>query len=264
MLKRYTLYLDESETHQKDRKLNKDINKHFCMAGIIVADDDYNELEKSINDLKRETWSDLPNPENVILHQIRITDAVKGRLDCNKYPEYQRFSKNNTRKTFYNNLKNTINLNKINIIGGSICNDDLDKYFNVSKNSPDKYLICLQLLLENYCHFLCKNNGFGRIIYESRELISDEKLRNRFYHIKLMGSMYINKAVTDKYLLGIDFLPKNSNCAGLQLADFIPNSFAKDHGFIPQSKYNIFGTLKYYRYDGYIENKKRFGIKYMP
>jgi len=60
------------------------------------------------------------------------------------------------------------------------------------------------------------------------------------------------------------FEEKSKNSAGLQLADFVPNSFAKDHGKFPQSKNNIFGNLKYLRYDGKVNNKERFGIKYMP
>lgn len=58
-------------------------------------------------------------------------------------------------------------------------------------------------------------------------------------------------------------LINKKNCAGLQLADFVPNYFARDHTGKPQPKYNIFGTLKYLRYDGNVGDKDRFGVKYM-
>ena len=52
--------------------------------------------------------------------------------------------------------------------------------------------------------------------------------------------------------------------SNLQIADFVPLSFARDHGGKEQGNPNIFGTLKYHRYDGGIGMKDRFGIKYMP
>lgn len=65
-------------------------------------------------------------------------------------------------------------------------------------------------------------------------------------------------------LLGLDFVDKNDNIEGLQIADFVPNCFARDHAGIKQCKPNIFGTLKYHRYDGGTGQADRFGVKYMP
>lgn len=147
----------------------------------------------------------------------------------------------------------------------SINEDNLKQYYWViGKNKQDPYLVAMQLLLENYCHFLCTNNVRGNIVYEYRELIGNEKLRNKYYHMKLMGSMYMTKEAAEKRLLGIDFIDKSNNEAGLQIADFIPNSFARDHAGISQSNPNIFGTLRYNLYDGTMGNRDRFGIKYMP
>ena len=47
--------------------------------------------------------------------------------------------------------------------------------------------------------------------------------------MKLMGSMYMDKNTAEKRLLGIDFIDKDENCAGLQIADFVPLGFARDH-----------------------------------
>lgn len=82
--------------------------------------------------------------------------------------------------------------------------------------------------------------------------------------MKLMGSMYMTKEAAEKRLLGIDFIYKSNNEAGLQIADFIPNSFARDRAGISQPNPNIFGTLRYNLYDGNMGNRDRFGIKYMP
>ena len=82
--------------------------------------------------------------------------------------------------------------------------------------------------------------------------------------MKLMGSMYMTKETAEKRLLGIDFVDKTSNEAGLQIADFVPNSFARDHAGMKQLEPNIFSTLKYHLYDGNMGFDDRFGVKYMP
>ena len=262
-MKKYTLYLDESETHKYNPVIRKNDNFHFCMAGVIVAVDDYKDLEDSVNNLKRTIWSETPNPEKIILHQMRLIDAERGRLDSTRYPEYVKFNKKEERKKFYNELKNVFDKNSLSIVGSCINEDNLKKYYWITdKNKQDQYLVAMQLLLENYCHFLCANNAIGNIIYEFRELKGNEKLRDKYYHMKLMGSMTKNTA--EKRLLGIDFVDKEDNEIGLQIADFVPNSFARDHAGIAQAKPNIFSTLKYNMYDGVMGNSERFGIKYMP
>lgn len=263
--KQYTLYLDESQTHKWNPKAKHSFDYHFCMAGVIIADDDYDGLVNSVNALKQNVWPAFPNPTDIILHQMLILDAEKGRLDAIKHPEYAQFNKASVRKRFYNELKKVFATNAITIVGSSICEDDMKKYYVIpGRNEPDTAMVAMQLLLENYCHFLCINNGIGRIIYEHRELMADERLRDRYYHMKLMGSMYMSKAASEKRLLGIDFIKKEDNCAGLQIADFVPLGFARNHAGINQGKPNIFSTLKYHRYGGNHCLPERFGIKYMP
>lgn len=98
MIKRYTLFLDESETHKYNGMPHSDSDYHFCMAGVIVAEDDYTQLKSSVNQLKRNVWPELSNPESVILHQMRLIEAEKGRLDASKYPEYAKFNRCSERK----------------------------------------------------------------------------------------------------------------------------------------------------------------------
>ncbi len=265
MTKRYTLFLDESETHKHDRAAHNDSDYHFCMAGVIVAEDDYAQLQSSVNQLKHNVWPELSNTESVILHQMRLIEAEKGRLNTSKYPEYSKFNRRSERIKFYDELKKVFVNNKLTIVGSSINEDNLKMFYWVAgKNKQDQYLVAMQLLLENYCHFLCMNNAVGNIIYEHRELIGGEKLRDKYYHMKLMGSMYMTKEAAEKRLLGIDFIDKADNEAGLQIADFVPNSFARNHAGISQPNPNIFTTLRYNLYDGNVGKRDRFGIKYMP
>lgn len=261
----YTLYLDESETHRFNKATSKNEAPHFCMAGVIIADNTIAAVEQSINSLKSTIWSDLTDPHSVVLHQILINNAQKGRLDSTKYPEYTRFSSNANVKAFYQELQKVFVQNPMTIVGSCISEDNMRNYYGISgKNKQDQYLIAMQLILENYCHFLCSRNAKGRILYESLDVITNESLRDKYYHMKLMGSMYMPQKTATRCLLGLDFANKNDNNPGLQIADFVPNGFARDCLGIPQPKHNIFRTFKYLRYDGGQSLPDRFGVKYMP
>lgn len=147
----YTLYLDESETHTFNKDTGKETNPHFCMAGIIVADNDIEKLKNSINTLKKTIWNDIPYPEEIVLHQMRINEAEKGRLDISKYPEYSRFKHGKERKKLYQELKKIFDQNDITIVGSCISENNMNQYYGLSgKNKQDQYLIAMQLILENY------------------------------------------------------------------------------------------------------------------
>lgn len=270
--KLYTLYIDESQTHNHSEKL-----LHFCMAGAIVNDREYPIIEHEITKLKRTIWSDHSAPEEIILHQKNIIDASKGKLDISKFPEYERFKSKGFRKNFYSEFSKVFDCGKISIVGASINVEYMEQCYNIKKpclpgepiqyrNQTNKYLITLQLLLENYCHFLIVHNGKGRIVYESISEIDNERICSKFYQIKLMGSMYITKEAMHNHLLGINFVKKDDNNAGLQIADFIPNAFAREHANFSQLDKNdtLIRKMKYYRYGRQQHNQDRYGIKYMP
>jgi hypothetical protein len=261
----YTLYLDESETHRYNKVTSKNEAPHFCMAGVIIADKDITTVEQSIDSLKSVVWHDLGNPHEIILHQMLINNAQRGRLDSRKNPEYVRFSSNKVIKLFYQELQKVFANAPMTIIGSCISEDAMSNYYGVSgKNPQDKYLIAMQLILENYCHFLCSRNARGRILYEAINTVANESLRDKYYHMKLVGSMYMPQKTASNCLLGMDFASKSDNNPGLQVADFVPNGFARDCLGTPQAKYNIFRALKYLRYDGGLGLPDRFGVKYMP
>lgn len=90
--KQYTLYIDESQTHDNFEK-----QPHFCMAGAIINDREYGIVENEINKLKRTIWSDYSHPEKIILHQKNIIDASKGNLSVKSImKEYaQNFTRSN-------------------------------------------------------------------------------------------------------------------------------------------------------------------------
>lgn len=261
----YTLFLDESETHRFNQVSCKNEDSYFCMAGVIIADTALWAVEQGVNNLKSIFWSDLPDPYSIVLHQMLINKARRGRLDSGEHPEYSRFSSQKQVRAFYRELQKVFINTPMVIIGSCISENNMKNCYGVNgKNKQDKYLIAMQLILENYCHFLCSHNAKGRILYESLDEVSNESLRDRYYHMKLMGSMYMHKETAANCLLGLDFADKNSNNPGLQIADFVPNGFARDSLGVKQMKDGIFRTLKYLRYDGGLGLPDRFGVKYMP
>lgn len=252
---KYTLYLDESTTHNNHR------NQVFCMAGVIIKDSEYSSIiVPEMKSLKKSIWYDVPSPENIIIHQKEVNDGQKCRT---QNPDFVRFRQNRYSRMLYGGLDTIFSRNSLTVIGTCIIIDDLNRFF-VNSIKRDKYLIALQLLLENYCHFLSRNNGIGKIVYESRTETDNEKMRMRFYHIKLMGSMYIDAPVMLKRLTTIEFPSKKDNVEGLQIADFVPNYFARKQLNKPQKRINIDNQLRRCRYDGNLNLRDRFGVKIMP
>lgn len=251
---KYTLYLDESVSHNNYK------NQVFCMAGVIISENNYSKIVDEVNQLKEKIWHDKTNPSTVVIHQ---KDVNEGQHSKTKNPDFIRFRENRYSKMLYNGLRDIYKNNDLVVVGTCIIDDDLNTYFS-NGIKTDKYLIALQLLLENYCHFLCANNGVGNIMYESRNETDNEKMRNRFYSIKLMGSMYINPKTMQNRILSIDFPEKKNNNIGLQIADFAPNYFARKQLNKKSKRFNIDKELRSLRYDGYLNLRDRFGVKVMP
>lgn len=258
---RYHLYLDESETH------NNGTNRVFCLAGIIVKENEVPALETSLNNLKSQIWTGFPNPTNLILHEKEVRAATKGQNSVkNSKPEYRIFRKNSNVKALYTGLGDIINDRACTVIGAAIKKDELAQYFKPNITSPE-YLIAMQIILENYCHFLESVNGVGKVFYESvdaHDRQHNARVKMHFHQIKAMGSMYVNAFAMQRYLGEIEFPSKQVNTAGLQVADFVPNVFARSTLGLPKHKPSIYDVLRKSRYDGNLMKHNRFGIKVMP
>ncbi len=258
----YNLYLDESESFS-----NEATYRSFSIAGVAIEEKYHDTIVvNQLNVLKSSIWNDLPNPHSLIFHEKDIRYASN---PCNKYtlknikPEYRRFKNGNNMKKLYNGLNNIIDNRNITIIGTGINQHEL--YTSYPKDLiPDRSFIALQIILENFCHFLKKNNAKGKIVYESVGYTEDRNMRMRYHQIKAMGSIYINPHSMQELLIGIDFYKKSENVAGLQIADFVPNDIVRSVLAKKQHKYNVNNAIKKQRYNGGIQRKDKFGIKILP
>ena len=255
----YTLYLDESETSNAGRKPT------FVIAGIIMKDDYHDTtFTEKMNTLKKIIWSDMSNASDIILHEKEVKDATQHRVDKNQIkPDYKRFFNNKENSTkLYTELSHLLRTSNLHTMACAIDKELL--YKNYSKEiCNDEYNICLQVLMENFCHFLQQQNAIGSIKYEAREDTQNADLMQRFYQIKAIGTLYIDSYAIQKYIKEIEFPNKRDNIAGLQLADFLPNQIGKKiigNNLFTNTQdfnHNIFRKA----YNGNVNNKRRYGIK---
>lgn len=262
----YNLYLDESETHNTDSS-GKWINQVFCISGIIVKEDFHNSFViPEINKIKKEIWSDLPDYLDKILHEkeIRYVQNPNNKYKLNKVKsEYIRFGNPNNSMKLFTGLEKIIRQKEITIIGSCIVIDELNRNFHPEILS-NKSLIAMQIIMENFCHFLKLNNGVGRIFYESIEDEPDKQMCLRFHHIKATGTMYVNPHAIQKMIISIDFPKKGDNIAGLQVADFIPNDIAREIAKKKKHQFNLCNVIRRREYDGNMVRKDKYGVKIIP
>lgn len=258
----YLLFLDESETNKKN------IKHAYAIGGIIVEKTYHDQvLKPKIESVKKKIWSDIPNYNEIILHEKEVKDAAEHRVSKSELkPEYIRFHNNTDNCTkLYTELDYVLRTSEVKTVGCVVLEEELHNNFQ-KELTNDFGSICMQILIENFCHFLHSKNAIGHIIYESRENNQNIIMGQHFYQLKAIGSMYVNSVSIQKYIKNIEFYSKTENIAGLQLADFIPNQIAKKclQKTIYQNTKSFNANIYRKAYDGNCKNKSRFGIRIIP
>lgn len=241
----YYLFLDESKPN------GHNIN-HLCLAGIIIKKEVYeNKIIKNINTLKNEIFSTT----DVVLHEVDVRDA--------KNDHFKLFRKKEVRDKFWDTLRNTFSTNGFKFIGASINYTEFNSFY---KNScvNDPYFIVMQIVLENFVHFLENNNGIGSVYVESRNSTDDTNIRNHYHKIIANGTLFLNKNLFQNKLTNINFLIKADNNIGLQLADFVPGALNRHCNELNPKKPSLTDIILDNLYDGQVNLKDRFGFKQMP
>lgn len=126
----------------------------------------------------------------------------------------------------------------------------------------------MNIIIENYYHYLCSVNGVGTICYESMPENQNEKIKKRYEIIRNTGSMFYPAKAINKRIKGITFKQKTDNIIGLQVADFIPNAIGRhvlNKTYNDKKQRNVsYSIIENKLYDGCIGNKNRFGAKIIP
>ncbi len=239
-MKEYFLFLDESKPNSNF--------ENFTLGGIIVEKATYDkEIIPRVNKIKKRCFGN----DAIILHEIDIR---------HKEGEFRGITKQQ-QMDFFDDLKalfNTADLFKVIAVSINTC--DLNTLYKPD-DSNDIYYIALQLLMENFTHFLTMNDGVGTIYLETTDVGNNAKLQNLFHMLKATGTLFFKKESLQAKLSTINFAIKTENNIGLQLADFIPNPLAREALAMKQKPYSILAEITKNLYDGCLNMPYRFGFK---
>jgi hypothetical protein len=139
----------------------------------------------------------------------------------------------------------------------------------------DPYHYCLTCLIERYVSYLNRHNACGDVAIEPRFKKSDRRVKQSFALLYDQGTTIIPAALMQKRLLSrdIQFEPKRSNVAAMQLCDVIAHPSYRDMKFeregipIPADfgtgVVNILNEKKYARHPGTLKIEG-WGRKWLP
>lgn len=259
----YNLYLDESS-----------VSPMFCVAGFIIKESEQCKVKAEVNKIKDIIWRDNANAHQIILHEKDVKSVcenkfIKANIKGNIPVDYKCFENKQVARQLYEEVYHSIKRLNLKVIGACINIKELETYYS-KRNMTDYYLTAMQSIIENFAQFLIKNNGVGKIILESRDNATaninsdDRKVRNHFMNIMSIGSMFLSNAALQDVILSIEFIPKYENNPCVQLADFIPNQFARKETHKGSKIFALYPILKSKLYDGKLKQPERFGMKVIP
>lgn len=239
----YVLYLDESELKR---------SKTFAIAGIAIKKDKVEFLEQEMNEVKKLIWGEEYVTSNkTVLHCTELEKVFTNRTSDNitgvqdEYREFKKLSSEDIEKIYhqvYGRMAWILKKVDATVFSCIIKMQQLQELFFLSENHngihliDDKYNIALQKIIESFTHYLALNDGYGDVIYESRNTIGenstkspDIKLINVYHKIQAnnKGIVYTNSLAIQDRNRTIAVYPKSENIAGLQFADFVAYNITK-------------------------------------
>lgn len=248
----YTLYLDEIQAN--------DPYEYFCLAGVIIKNELYKDIETCINEIKKRHFETT----EVILHEVDIRRAPNNKGKTPNEKIIRRFMrKEESKESYFKDLVSFFKNNEFVVLSASLHQRNSKETYPKHR---DKYFMTLQILLENFTHFLIEHNGVGNIVIESRrsqhDTSLDDLLDMHFHKLRcLTGTLFYNAQTISKYIKRIEFKEKKSNHIGIQIADMIPNSLNRHLSNQPQVIEGLYEEIEKKTYAGERNNKMRFGKK---
>lgn len=201
------MFMDESGDHSLDV-----IDKQypvFCLAGVIVDEQNYQRVVKVSFDEIKTTFF---NTTNVIFHSRNIRKCLD---------EFNILLKLQTRQNFYEAINNFILNNDLTVLASVILKEKLrDKYADPS----NPYAMSMMFLMERFLYLLEETDDQGYITVESRDPKSNSDLFDVYSHIMANGSGMRYPIVPARFrsrITKIEFVTKKQNENGHQIADLI-------------------------------------------
>ena len=243
----YTMYMDESETYN-------DNEKFFVMSGIIIKDSEYGLIEDALSDVKKCVWDGDSGCENYILHGMDISfasrPANKGKL-TGKLEQYRVFTDPKKNVLLYTELTKLFRNSNISVMGVCLPKNFLEDECGGKNNLNNQLTVGIQFMVESYCQFLIRNEAHGKICYESMQDNQNIRIQQRIYELMMaLGTMHYVPHTIQSRIDGIDFAEKTENVAGLQLADFVPNSLGRYAAKLKPRNTDFSKAIRRKLYDG--------------
>lgn len=201
----YCLYLDEQDADSN--------NPYFCLAGIIIDRKEYEDiLIPQLNALKTKYFTNT----DIIFHYTDMKNNKNG-FEC--------LQDGPTREFFWREFNDMIKNINFTTVGTYINASSFSEVYGLKVDK--RYELAFRRLVNNYILFLKKERAFGDIIFESRTWTENKSIQEVFFHIINYGTDIYTAEECRKYLSTIGFITKKDNCAGIQIADFVPNTYVR-------------------------------------
>lgn len=216
----YFLFLDELKPNN--------MYNHFCLGGIFVEEEYY---RKEVCEYMKNFKYNIFKTHNIILHESELKSG-KGKFKVLK-------NKDNNKK-FWDGMHKLFNDYDFKTL--CVCVDTkkfVETYPTKGSLQNSEYYVALQIILENFVHFLNLVDGTACVYLESRGLQTDYDLQKQYELVKKQGTLFIPSESFQRRLKAISFPLKIDNSIGLQIADFIPNSIARELSSIEQKEYTL-------------------------
>jgi len=210
----YLIFVDESGDHGLVT-LDKDFPV-FALVFCIISKQDYlNYLVPSVQQLKLDIWGH----DQVILHErdIRKESGIFATLRTNRA----------LREEFLERLSQIIADAPIQLITSII---DKPKLLSKYTNPFNPYELALRFCMERTLKYLCQKGEAGKrlhVLIEARGKNEDDQLELEFRRICGNQCDWQYKTLDfQKIIFEPLFVPKSSNCTGLQIADLVARPIA--------------------------------------
>jgi len=260
---KYRIYIDE--VGNSDLNSSDNPNHRFLSLTGLIFELNYirNIVVPEIDSFKQKFFPSHHPDEPIILHRKEIVNK--------KYP-FNNLKNKELEENFNSELLRILNDLEYTIVSVVIDKKTYKEKYKEWKDDPYHY--CLKILIERFYYFLKKTNAIGDVMVESRGGKEDKRLKDSFSKIYSYGTEFVRSKDIQCYLTSkeLKVKPKNSNIAGLQLADLIAHPsrrFIFKYYNLIEIKKNIFGDqiieiIKNKYYSGINNELDGYGIKVLP
>ena len=240
-MKEYYLFLDESK--------NTPPSVLFSLGGCAIERQLYeNKICPFIKKMKEEIFDD----EDIILHETEIRSASK--------EIYNPMRKKEVRDKFWKYMGDVFDPNDITVFTAVINPDEYKNKYD-SSFLNNEYLVCLEIILENFAHFLEKKKAIGIVYLESQNSKADNRLHNYYQQLVKRGTRCMSNHAIRTQISTFNFYQKSDLNIGLQIADFIPNTMKKYAYGLKNREPSIEKQIANCLYDGFVGDYGTFGLK---